>query len=135
MPYFIHKGEFEMRKIISVIFIVLSLVFISGCSNKDKQLYNDSKKLILAELNDPDSYKMEYYNVLDDDFIKIKFRTKNEFNAMKIHYAYCGIEKYKDKSKNKLVVLGIYDKENDIEEAIIQDAISKDKSRVKRYTE
>ena len=81
-----------MKKLVSVVILLITLV-IAGCDSSTigDERYNKAKKLILSNLNDPDSYEMEYFKV--DKYgtrnaYKIKFRAKNAYNAKVIHYAY-----------------------------------------------
>lgn len=79
-----------MRKVISLVMILFSL-FTFGCnsSNSDGR-YNKAKTSILAELNDPDSYKMEYYKANGSlrSLYKVKFRATNYYGAKIVQYAY-----------------------------------------------
>lgn len=80
-----------MRRFMAILFILIFSFSILGC---DYQEYTDSnyakiKTEILSQLNDPDSYEMEYVKHTKSKIVyKVKFRAKNGFGAMKINYAY-----------------------------------------------
>lgn len=98
-----------MRRFIAILFIFIFSFSTLGCDYQEytDSRYSQAKKQILSQLNDPDSYKMEYikYDKLHIG-AKIKFRAKNGFGAMQINYAYAVFDK-----DGKLVRIDLFDKE------------------------
>ena len=100
--------------------MLLIVLLVGGCnfSTVGDERYNKAKKLILSQLNDPDSYEMEYYKVgkYNRDIYKIKFRAKNAFNAKVIHYAYVFFD-----DKGNIEDYSIYSTESSILDSIIKE--------------
>lgn len=108
-----------MKKLVSVVILLITLV-IAGCDSSTigDERYNKAKKLILSNLNDPDSYEMEYFKVgkYNRNIYKIKFRAKNAYNAKVIHYAYVFFDK-----KGNIEDYSIYFTEDSILDSIIKE--------------
>lgn len=98
-----------MRRFIIILFMLCFSFSTLGCDYQEytDNRYSQAKKQILSQLNDPDSYTMEYikydkYNIVG----KIKFRAKNGFGGMQINYAYAVFDR-----SGKLLRVDIFDKE------------------------